>query len=314
MTKIYLFKFVKIFSCAFVLLLSTTTQAKTDVSLSDADISFSKAEIFEGDTIRIFARVNNLGDTDVLGFVTFLDNKKEIGGPQAISIKANTYDDVFIDWKPVNGNHNIEIKTIDLNLADENPENNKLYSKEFFIDKDTDRDGIGNEKDDDDDNDGLSDEVEKQNGTNPLNPDTDGDGANDKADAFPNSNKDLADTDNDGIGNNIDSDDDNDGLKDTEEILTYGTNPLSSDSDNDGLADKKEIELKTDPKKDDTDNDGTIDSKDDFPLDSAKGTANIFDKAQNLLKDKNLIYYISGGIGVFWLWLLVFRRKKRRRK
>ena len=54
------------------------------------------------------------------------------------------------------------------------------------------------------------------------------------------------DTDGDLIGNEEDSDDDNDGLKDREEI-SIGTNPLIADTDNDGISDGEEIENGTDP-------------------------------------------------------------------
>ncbi|MBI2037869.1 MAG: hypothetical protein HYT15_02970 [Candidatus Magasanikbacteria bacterium] len=55
------------------------------------------------------------------------------------------------------------------------------------------------------------------------------------------------------------SDQDLDGLPDTEESK-YKTNPLSSDTDNDGLTDWQEIFIyETDPLKSDTDNDSYAD-------------------------------------------------------
>ncbi len=55
------------------------------------------------------------------------------------------------------------------------------------------------------------------------------------------------------------SDQDLDGLPDTEESK-YKTNPLSSDTDNDGLTDWQEIFIyETDPLKSDTDNDNYAD-------------------------------------------------------
>lgn len=56
------------------------------------------------------------------------------------------------------------------------------------------------------------------------------------------------DTDGDHVGNSKDTDDDNDGLTDTEE-KNYGTNPLAADSDSDGVSDKKEISAGTNPLK-----------------------------------------------------------------
>ena len=70
--------------------------AKVDLSLKVSDITFSKEDPLEGDKIRIFARIFNVGDVDVYGFVVFLINDEIITDPQPISIKASTYDDVFI--------------------------------------------------------------------------------------------------------------------------------------------------------------------------------------------------------------------------
>jgi len=71
---------------------------------------------------------------------------------------------------------------------------------------DTDCDEIIDTLDDDIDNDGLSNSVEEDLGTNPYKVDTDGDGVNDKEDIFPLDKTESADRDNDGIGDNADYD------------------------------------------------------------------------------------------------------------
>jgi hypothetical protein len=64
----------------------------------------------------------------------------------------------------------------------------------------------------------------------PLLPgDIDGDGVEDTFDTFPLDAAESLDTDSDGIGNNADTDDDNDGYSDSEEIQA-GSDPLSADS------------------------------------------------------------------------------------
>lgn len=110
--------------------------------------------------------------------------------PQPISVKANTYDDVFVDYKFKAGTYDIEAKIINTNIPDDNSENNKVVRKSYFVDLDTDGDNIGNKKDIDDDNDGLSDEEEFKIGTDskkpdPIKTDTDADGVKDSEDKFP---------------------------------------------------------------------------------------------------------------------------------
>ena len=101
-------------------------------------------------------------------------------------------------------------------------------------------------------------------GSSPAVSDSDGDGVEDSIDAFPNDPTEWVDTDLDGIGNNSDTDDDNDGFLDTIEILA-GSDPIDSnsipldtdsdsiidldddDDDGDGFLDTLEIIVGTDP-------------------------------------------------------------------
>ena len=92
---------------------------------------------------------------------------------------------------------------------------------------DTDGDGIPDVTDDDDDNDGVTDEQEKEDGTDPKNPDSDGDGVNDGQEK-----QDKTDP--------LNPDTDGDGLNDGEE-KTHKTDPLNPDTDGDGLKDGDEV-------------------------------------------------------------------------
>ena len=71
----------------------------------------------------------------------------------------------------------------------------------------------------------------------------------------------LVDTDSDDIPDSIDTDDDNDGLLDIDEINVYGSDPLRSDSDADGLSDSEEIDYGTNPLAMDTDLDQYSDAE-----------------------------------------------------
>ena len=119
---------------------------------------------------------------------------------------------------------------------------------------DTDSDGIGNNEDTDDDGDGIDD----LNDGFPLIPaapdDSDGDSYSDITDAFPHDENEHLDTDSDGIGNNKDTDDDNDGINDLNDKFPA----TMDDADNDGLS------AELDP---DDDNDGYNDIIDAFPHD-----------------------------------------------
>jgi len=71
-----------------------------------------------------------------------------------------------------------------------------------------------------------------------------------------------SDTDWDGIINALDSDSDGDGLKDGEEVNTYGTSMILVDTDSDTLSDYDEIkQYQTDAISDDTDEDGLKDNQ-----------------------------------------------------
>ena len=83
-------------------------------------------------------------------------------------------------------------------------------------------------------------------------PDRDHDGVDDANDAFPEDPSEQFDTDNDLIGDNLDLDDDNDGMPDGFEIL-FGFNPIlaadaEEDADNDGFTNLRESISQTDPK------------------------------------------------------------------
>jgi outer membrane protein OmpA-like peptidoglycan-associated protein/opacity protein-like surface antigen len=123
----------------------------------------------------------------------------------------------------------------------------------------------------DDDGDGLSNEEERQLGTDPRNSDSDGDGLSDGKEVKSyKTDPRKADTDGDGLNDGdevnkyktdpLKADTDGDGLRDGDEVTKYLTDPTKPDTDGDGLSDGDEVnQYKTDPLKVDTDNDGLSD-------------------------------------------------------
>lgn len=72
--------------------------------------------------------------------------------------------------------------------------------------------------------------------------------------------------DRDRLSNEMDPDDDNDGVSDVDEIQRYCSKPFDADSDGDGLPDGEEVRRGTNPTSSDTDGDGLDDREDPDPL------------------------------------------------
>ena len=124
----------------------------------------------------------------------------------------------------------------------------------------------------------YSEDTDEDGIPNEIDPDDDNDGVPDSEDAFPEDPLEQFDTDGDGVGDNKDLDDDDDGYSDIDELLA-GTDPKNpnenpQDSDNDGVSDFLEELKGTDPNNPDTDGDGIIDGEDEFPLDPNFSTDN----------------------------------------
>gem|GEM_PF-5590133 len=104
----------------------------------------------------------------------------------------------------------------------------------------------------------MTDGDEVKLGWDPTDRDTDGDGVWDRVDALPLDPRDSVNSDGTGAGDNLDPDDDNDGVSDRDE-KELGTDPLNPDTDGDGLSDAAELEIGTDPLAFDSDGDGLDD-------------------------------------------------------
>lgn len=201
------FYFVLSFLISLVVVLPVSA-APLKYDLAVDHVTFSEEKLIAGTNVRLYARVQNLGTTDVKGYVSFYQGPSLIGESQVVSVRANGFaDEVFIDF--VVPDHQFNIRAVLQGIdRDENTSNDETLTTVITPLLDTDRDGVTDDKDvcpalfntdqtdhdgdtrgdacdDDDDNDGVSDAREISAGTNPFAVDSDGDGASDATDAFP---------------------------------------------------------------------------------------------------------------------------------
>ena len=196
----------------------TTQAASYDLRIPSNGLRLTNTSILTGQTVKIYATIENIGSDDIEATAICKDGSTVIG-MKSLSAKYNgVAEEIWFNWTPTSaGNHEINLNIIlDGNLQDETPSNNSAAIS-VYVDSDSDGDGLGNSVDPDDDNDGV--------------PDT--------QDQFPNDPNMNKDTDHDGIDDSIDSDDDNDGLYDWDE-KTKGSNPQKYDTDGDGVGDKED--------------------------------------------------------------------------
>ncbi len=169
--------------------------ATADLSITQSQITFSKSTLYENDVVRIYARVRNLGESDMTATVFFYQGAELIGNAQPISLLAGgAPEEVFIDYTVPSGSFNIRAIIQGATPADENASNDEATTPLYTSVEDADRDGV------------LDD-----------------------VDNCPSdSNADQLDTDGDGAGNVCDGDDDGDEVSDTTEV-TNGTDPVVVD-------------------------------------------------------------------------------------
>lgn len=185
-------------------------QFSSDLGFASHDaLTFSSDTFIAGDTIRIYAKIENFGTEDASGYVSFHQGTIPVVDSQVISVRAGGEDEeVFVDFVIPETSFNIRAEIKGTDPADENSSNNIKISSlispvqdsdgdgvEDDADNcpddannsqsDNDGDGIGDACDDDDDNDTLTDDVEDELGTDPEDADTDDDGLNDAEDPFP---------------------------------------------------------------------------------------------------------------------------------
>ena len=210
--------------------------APTNITLTASTIQENNAS---GVTIGALTTTDSdSGDTHTYTFadtVNYPDNSNfSIGG-------ANLQAAAVFDYE-TKASYVILVQTTDTPGA--------TYTKTFTIsitdvDEDSDGDGINNSIDN------------CPSVANASQADADGDGIGDACDNAPNiANTNQLDTDGDGIGDAADTDDDNDGVPDSEDAFPLDASE-SADTDGDGIGDNADL---------DDDNDGVPDASDNAPL------------------------------------------------
>ena len=225
------------------------------VTYPDGSVDTPKAKVVitESDTV-VDVNVDAIPDTKVqLGETVSIPVKSTEGSEVSVTglpgfLKYNPNTHVIEGEVPADAeltSHDVEVKA-----SKDGQEDSDKFKLTVVTSIITDSDG-----------DGVSDEQEKEDGTDPNNPDTDGDGLTDGEEKEHGTDPKNPDTDGDGVN-------DGDEVKD-------GTDPKNKDTDGDGLTDGEEKEHGTDPTKPDTDGDGLTDKQE------IDGSENSFDEDGN---------------------------------
>lgn len=142
MFRAYLWSVVLFASLTGWLLPAKGQAAYVDLMLTASLIRFSEDILYVGDTVRIYATIKNLGDTDSLAQVLFYRSDTLIGESQAISVLAGSADDVYVDYTLIEGSFNIRAVIQGADPADQNPSNDEAITPLFTTISDADLDGL----------------------------------------------------------------------------------------------------------------------------------------------------------------------------
>jgi hypothetical protein len=134
---------------------------------------YADKEIFADTPTRIYVAFRNHTPDDLTGTVHFTVDSVRVGSSEVRALSGRVVE-AWVDWTPTSGEHTIAAtvenvalhkiggETVPAEIASLTAEDTRT------VDRDTDKDGIGNASDTDDDNDGISDDEERKNNTDPL--------------------------------------------------------------------------------------------------------------------------------------------------
>ncbi|MDA7699128.1 cadherin domain-containing protein [Flavobacteriaceae bacterium] len=215
---------------------ASTTQTSNTVNLTPPnsiprDISLSSTSIAENKSIGTTVGVLSTTDSDTLDTHTYslVSGSGDTDNASFSISGANLLSAASFDYETKNS-YSIKVQTSD---------GTATYSKTFTLSvtdifEDDDGDGIANHLDN------------APNTSNADQADADGDGVGDVVDNAPNTaNANQADTDGDGQGDVIDTDDDNDGVPDSQDAFPTDASE-SLDTDGDGVGDNADVDADSD--------------------------------------------------------------------
>lgn len=164
-----------LFLLFFIFPIIVSAASISNAGFIPAPLWFSRDTFFAGESVRVYTVVYNGSDSDIRGTVEFLNGEQVIGSDDFSLAQGGRSQDIWIDWKAVEGEHRVSARIVRARVAlsggqEESIDLSQTATPEVrvSVDTDTDKDSVGNKVDDDDDNDGVSDRDEERAGTNPL--------------------------------------------------------------------------------------------------------------------------------------------------
>ncbi len=136
-------------------------------------IWFGDKAVFADVPIRIYVALRNSADHDLTGTVRFADNEKRVGTSYVSALPGRLVE-AWVDWTPTYGEHIVvaTLSNTQIHPLGEDAEIIEVVSAQaeqtIFVDRDTDKDSVGDKDDTDDDGDSVSDADEVARGTDPL--------------------------------------------------------------------------------------------------------------------------------------------------
>lgn len=158
-----------------ILIFPSHTNAETVNAGFVQGLWYSKPELVENVSSRIYAAIRNNTPHDLTGTVLFTDNGTRIGSTEVRALSGRIIE-AWVDITPKRGEHTFVASLVNVVLHPVGSTSIPIsditieVTGSSRVDTDNDRDGIGDGTDSDDDNDSIADTDEAKNGTDPLVP------------------------------------------------------------------------------------------------------------------------------------------------